>query len=205
MAGRRRPPVGNGGPRAPRTGESNDGQSREAGEPREADARDPEAAARGIVLRQLTRGPRTRAQLAATLARRGIPEDAAGRVLDRFTDVGLVDDEAFAEAWVETRHAGRGLARRALAHELRTRGVGDETVDAALDTLPGSQEVETARALVRQRLRATRGADREARVRRVAGLLARKGYSGGLAFRLIREELEAEGAQTEGLLEPDPW
>jgi len=196
MAGRRRP----------HDGQAHDGQAREAEEPHDADGpRGPEAAARGIVLRQLTRGPRTRAQLEATLARRGIPPAAAGRVLDRFTDVGLVDDEAFAEAWVETRHAGRGLARRALAHELRTRGVADETVDAALDTLPGSQEVETARALVRQRLRATRGADREARVRRVAGLLARKGYSGALAFRLIREELEAEGAQMEGMLEPDPW
>jgi regulatory protein len=145
-----------------------------------------------MVLRLLTQGPRTRAQLAAALQRRGVPDDVAEGVLDRFGQVGLVDDVAFADAWVESRHAGRGLARRALAHELRQRGVDGETVDAALETLPPEQEVETARALVRARLRTTRGADPQARVRRVAGLLARKGYGAALTYRLVREELEAE-------------
>jgi regulatory protein len=158
---------------------------------------DPEGAARQLVVRQLARAPRTRAQLAAMLARRGFPDDTVERVLDRFGELQLIDDAAFAQAWVESRHAGRGLARRALAYELRARGVEGETVDAAVADLSQDQEEATARAFVRRRLRAPTGQDRQTRVRRVVAALARKGYSASLAFRLVREELEAEGLSDE--------
>jgi regulatory protein len=156
---------------------------------------DPDGAARQLVVRQLTRAPRTRAQLASMLTRRGFPEDTVGRVLDRFGELQLIDDAAFAQAWVESRHAGRGLARRALAYELRARGVEGETVDAAVAELSPDQEEATARALIRRRLRATAGQeDSRSRVRRVADALARKGYPASLVFRLVREELEAEAS-----------
>jgi regulatory protein len=158
---------------------------------------DPEGAARQLVVRQLARAPRTRAQLAAMLARRGFPDDTVERVLDRFGELQLIDDAAFAQAWVESRHAGRGLARRALAYELRARGVEGETVDAAVAELSADQEEATARAFVRRRLRATASQDTQTRVRRVVAALARKGYSASLAFRLVREELEAEGLSDE--------
>lgn len=145
-----------------------------------------------ICLRLLARSPRTRAQLADALSRRGVPDEAAERVLGRLAGVGLVDDKAFAQAWVSSRHTGRGLARRALAHELRRRGVADETVDQAVDELDPDQEVETARLLVRRRLASTGRLEPAARVRRLAGLLARRGYPNGLALRVIREELGAE-------------
>ncbi len=93
---------------------------------------DPESVARAICLRLLTGAARTRADLAEALRRRGVPEDAAESVLDRLCEVGLVDDEAFAHAWVASRQAGRGLARRALATELRRRGVDDEVAARAL-------------------------------------------------------------------------
>jgi regulatory protein len=87
------------------------------GPPGEMD--DPESVARGICLRALTGAPKTRQQLADLLATRGVPDDAAEAVLDRYTEVGLIDDAAFARAWVSSRQAGRGLARRALSSELR--------------------------------------------------------------------------------------
>jgi len=158
-----------------------------------ADEVDPATKAREICLRQLSHGPRTAAQLAAAMARKGIEEHVAHEVLERFTDVGLIDDAAFAEAWVESRHAGRGLARRALAHELRTRGVDTGIIAVAVAELDPERELETARALVVKRLAATRGLDTSARFRRVASLLARKGYSESLSYRVIREALEAEG------------
>ncbi|MFD0659331.1 recombination regulator RecX [Thermocatellispora tengchongensis] len=160
---------------------------------------DPEAVARAICLRLLTLAPRTRAQLAEALRKREVPEAVAERVLARFTDVGLIDDEAFAAAWVSSRHAGRGLARRALAAELRRRGVDDDTVRDAVDQLDPEQELETARGLVARKLRSTRGLDPAVRTRRLAGMLARKGYSGSLAYRVIREALEAEGESVDGL------
>ncbi|GAB3983463.1 recombination regulator RecX [Actinoallomurus acanthiterrae] len=155
---------------------------------------DPEAVAREICLRQLSFAPKTRAQLADALRRKGVPDDVAERVLSRYSEVGLIDDAAFARAWVESRHAGRGLARRALAAELRRRGVADETVSEAVEELGPEQEEAAARELVARRLPGTRGLDPVKRTRRLMGMLARKGYSGGLAYRVVREALEAEGA-----------
>jgi regulatory protein len=155
---------------------------------------DPESVARAICLRLLILQPRTRAELAAALAKRGVPDEAATTVLSRFTEVGLVDDRAFAAAWVDSRHAGRGLARRALAGELRRRGVAGDIVGEAVAVVDAEAEERAARQLVDRRLAATRRLERPTRVRRLAGMLARKGYPPGLAIRVVREALAAEGA-----------
>ncbi|WP_394813710.1 recombination regulator RecX [Streptomyces hazeniae] len=177
--------------------------SRRAGEPT-AEPKDPVERARAICLRLLTGTPRTRRQLADALRRREIPDEAAQQVLDRFEEVGLIDDAAFADAWVDSRHHSRGLARRALARELRTKGVDAATVDEAVGRLDSDQEAETARALVDRKLRTTRGLPREKRIRRLAGMLARRGYAEGLALRVVRQALEEEGEDPELLEEHLP-
>ena len=173
---------------------------------------DPEAVARQICLRMLTVAPRTQAQLASALRRRGVPEDAAEAVLARFAEVKLIDDAVFARAWVDSRHYGRGLAGRALGAELRQRGVARDDIEAALSDLSPDVELRTARELVARRLPATVGMPVPARMRRLVGALARKGYSSALAYRVVREALEAEAAagdgpvpslELEGLTEPD--
>lgn len=150
---------------------------------------DPESVARAICLRLLTGQPRSRAELATALARRGVPAEAADSVLSRFAEVGLIDDRAFAAAWVDSRHAGRGLGRRALAAELRRRGIDDDTTADAVATLDPATEEATARALVRRKLRSSAGLAPEVRARRVVSMLARRGYSADLSLRLLREEL----------------
>ncbi|MFK4146787.1 recombination regulator RecX [Streptomyces sp. NPDC004065] len=167
---------------------------------REEPPGDPVERARAICLRLLTGTPRTRKQLADALRKREIPDEAAEEVLSRFEEVGLIDDGAFADAWVESRHHGRGLARRALARELRTKGVDAALIDEAVGRLDAEREEATARELVDRKLRATRGLDRDKRLRRLAGMLARKGYSEGLALRVVRRALEEEGEDT-GFLE----
>jgi regulatory protein len=157
-------------------------------------AGDPAARAREVCLRLLTLAPRTRAQLADALRKRGIPDETADEVLGRYADAGLIDDAAFARSWVESRHYSRGLAGRALRAELRQRGVAADEIRAAIDEQLGPDaEAGAARRLVAGKLAATRGLPPEQRTRRLAGLLARKGYPAGLAFRVIREALEAEG------------
>lgn len=156
---------------------------------------EPEVVARAIALRQLTAGPRTRAQLASAMARRGVPEHVAEAVLDRFEEVRLVDDDEFARQWVQTRHIGRGLARRALAYELRQRGVEDGVVREAVDQVSSDDELAAARELVRRKLPSMRGDDPARRTRRLAGALARKGYGPGVAMRAIRAELGEEVAE----------
>jgi regulatory protein len=166
---------------------------------------DPETVARTIALRKLAAAPQTRAQLDDAMARRGVPDEVRARVLDRFGDVGLIDDATFARTWVESRHAGRGLARKALAHELRRRGVDTELVDEAVAELPPEQEEAKARELVARKLASTRGLDAAARTRRLAGMLARKGYPAGLAYRVIREALETEGVDADSLPPDAGW
>jgi regulatory protein len=122
-----------------------------------------------------------------------VPEEAAEAVLGRFAEVQLIDDAMFANAWVESRHYSRGLSGRALAAELRHRGVPPEDIRAAVSRLDPEQEIATARSLVAARLAATRGQPTPARVRRLIGMLARKGYSQALAYRVAREALEQEG------------
>jgi regulatory protein len=168
---------------------------------------DPEEQARALCLRLLTGTPRTRRQLSDALRKREIPDEVAEHVLERFEDVGLIDDQAFANAWVESRHRGRGLARRALARELRHRGVEAELVTEAMELLDPEQEEETARELVRRRLPGTRGLDRDRRIRRLAGMLARKGYPEGLSLRVVRDAIAAEGVTEDGedMEEEEPW
>ncbi|SCL33285.1 regulatory protein [Micromonospora pallida] len=166
---------------------SPDGSSR-------AQPRDEAEAAREICLRQLAVRPRTRAELAGAMARRGISAEVVDEVLDRYDEVGIIDDAAFARAWVSSRHAGRGLARRALANELRQRGVDGDVASAALGELDEATEAETARALVERKLRSARG-EPEAVFRRMVGMLARKGYPPGLAIRAVKEALAAQSAE----------
>ncbi|NEA40049.1 recombination regulator RecX [Streptomyces sp. SID11385] len=193
---------------APFTGDGH-GDGTEGGEPppaglpsargrrREEQPQDPVEQARAICLRLLTGTARTRKQLAEALRKREIPEEAAEEVLSRFEEVGLIDDAAFAGAWVESRHHSRGLARRALARELRTKGVESSLIDEAVGQLDSEREEATARELVDRKLRATRGLDRDKRLRRLAGMLARKGYPEGLALRVVRQALESEGEELE--------
>ena len=155
---------------------------------------DPESVARGICLRALTGAPKTRQQLADLLAQRDVPEDAAEAVLDRFTEVGLIDDAAFARAWVSSRQAGRGLARRALSAELRAKGVEPEVAAEAVGEVDDDDERAAARRLVERRAGAMRRLDRTTATRRLMGMLARKGYSGGLAAAVVREVLDSAGS-----------
>lgn len=160
---------------------------------------DQEAVARKILLDTLTGQARSRHELEAKLAKKGVPEDLAGRLLDRFEEVGLVDDAAFARAWVQSRQSGKGLARRALAQELRRKGIDDEDAKAALAEVDPDDEMTEARRLVQRKLRAVSRLDRATAVRRLAGMLARKGYPAGVCYQVVREELEAAGHDTEDL------
>lgn len=150
---------------------------------------DPEAVGRAVVLNALTGQPRSRKELADKLAAKAVPEAVATRLLDRFTEVGLIDDAAFANLWVESRQRSRGLAPRALAQELRRKGIADEESKAALEQIGDDDQRLAARGLVDKKLRTLRNVDRVTATRRLAGLLARKGYSSGLAYSVVREAL----------------
>src|SRR5260370_993960 len=129
---------------------------------------------------------RTRSQLAERLKKKEIPDDIAEAVLDRFEELHLLDDVQYAETFVRSRHEERGLAKRALGYELRKRGIDNEVAEEALASLDAHQEAARARRLVDTRLRSTAGLDPQVRIRRLVGMLARKGYSSARASRIAR-------------------
>ncbi|WP_435875905.1 regulatory protein RecX [Saccharopolyspora shandongensis] len=154
---------------------------------------DPEQLARDTVYRLLAARARSRSELRQALLRKEIDEEVADAVLQKFVDAGLVDDASFAEEWVHSRQRHQGLGRKALGFELRRKGVDEHLVEAALSTVDGDAEVERARELVQRKLRTMANLDHAAKLRRLVGMLARKGYSEGLAFRVVREEIERSG------------
>ncbi|MFW3117061.1 recombination regulator RecX [Mycolicibacterium mageritense DSM 44476 = CIP 104973] len=147
-----------------------------------------------MCLRLLTVRARTRAELEGQLAKRGYPDDVGATVLDRLAQVGLIDDEDFAEQWVRSRHANAGKGKRALAVELRKKGVDNDVIDAALADLDPAAERQRAEQLVRDKLRRERLADDDdLKVRRrLVGMLARRGYSQSMAFDVVSVELASE-------------
>lgn len=155
---------------------------------------DPENVARQILLRRLTDQPRSRAELADSLAKKNVPSGIAQRMLDRFEELGLVDDEAFARMWVQSRQQTRGLAPRVLALELRRKGVDPDIITEVLADLDPDEERQAAHRLVQKKLRSMASLDDTTRIRRLTSMLARKGYPPQLAFDVVRAELEAATA-----------
>ncbi|MGZ6778126.1 MAG: recombination regulator RecX [Mycobacterium sp.] len=152
-----------------------------------------EEQARNLCLRLLTARARTRAELAGQLEKRGYPDDVSAQVLDRLADVGLIDDADFAEQWVRSRRVNAGKGKRALAAELRTKGVDNEVITAALVDIDAGAERERAEQLVSDKLRRERITDDDTKLaRRLVGMLARRGYSQSMAFDVVKVALANE-------------
>lgn len=161
----------------------------------QAETRKREEQAHNLCLRLLTARARTRAELATQLTKRGYPDDVSARVLARLEEVGLVDDADFAEQWVQSRQRNAGKGKRALAAELRTKGVGDDVIAEALEGIDTGVERGKAEELVQARLRReklTDEADDVKVTRRLVGMLARRGYGQNLAFEVVSCELALE-------------
>ncbi|MEE2056381.1 recombination regulator RecX [Rhodococcus artemisiae] len=161
-----------------------------------------EAQAKDVCLRLLTDRARSRAELATKLEQKGFTADVAEHTLDRLTEVGLIDDADFAQQWVRSRHLYSGKGKRAIALELRRKGIDEQDAADALDTIDSASERDRAVELVRKKLRTqaplpTEGdrreiaAERDKLVRRLVGMLARRGYAQGMAFEVVRDELGA--------------
>lgn len=178
---RTRPPGSGAAGRPPKSGGSEADPSVEALE------RAKEAGLRLLAVRA-----RSRAELAQRLSAKGFDPDVIERSLDRLAEVGLIDDAEFARQWVRQRHSFSGKGRQALAQELRRKGVASETAAAALADVTADDEYERATELVRRKLRTMpAGLDREKAIRRLVGMLARRGYGHSVAYSVVKAEWEA--------------
>lgn len=151
-------------------------------------------AARDLVLRRLDRSAAPRAALAALLERKGTPAKVAQEVLDRLEEAGIVDDTAYAELLARTRFAEKGAARRAIADELRRKGLGEQDVASALGQIGADDELAAATAIAAKKLAATTGLDPLVRRRRTLAALGRKGYSMEVCAHALERALAQEDA-----------
>ena len=179
--------------KAPRAAANRTKRERPPAEPVELSDEQHATKGRAILLRQLTASSKSRSQLLKKLLEKEIPVLIAEELLDRFEEIQLVDDEAFAEVWVRSRARSRGLARSAIRRELRDKGIEGEMAESALEQIDDESEEATAKDLVERKLRAPSMAlDKDKSVRRLVGMLARKGYSGSTAYRIVNEVWEEQ-------------
>lgn len=158
----------------------------------ESDQQSALIAGRTIAMDRLAERDRSRGELFEALARRQIPAEVAAVVVDQLESEGLVNDERFARSWVESRSRTKGLARAVLRTELRRKDVDDATIDRVLAEVDPADERQAAHRLVQRKLKSVRQLDQSTQVRRLAAMLARKGYSSQVAFDVVRAELDAE-------------
>lgn len=153
---------------------------------------DPMEVAREIALRRLSLRPHSRAELSDQLRSRNVPDEVVHELLERYEEVGLVDDAQFAGQWAASRQSNKLLSRSAVRRELQAKGVDRDTIDEATAGIDHEAELAAARTLAQRKWRQVSGLPRETAYRRLAGMLARKGYGGGVVNQVVREVLDVQ-------------
>ncbi len=148
---------------------------------------DPESVGRAILIRKLAAQDRTRHELATALTAKNVPDEVAEGLLERFEELGLVDDEAFAQRWVESRQTRRHRSRLALRRELAGKGVERDTIDDVLSSVSTEDELEAARAYAEKVSSSLSGLDQTVRRRRLTDRLARRGFGYGVISRVLKD------------------
>ena len=150
-----------------------------------------ETRARNVLLHQLARSAKSTSQLRKILEQREIDPEIADKVIERFTEVGLIDDAAYAETIVNSRRNYKGLAKSAIKRELNEKGVSQELVEEAISGITAEDDFESAKQLATRRFRQMAHLEKEVRTRRLAGYLQRKGYGTNAVFAAIKFAEEA--------------
>ena len=167
------------------------------------EAEEAKAAVRKRALGLLDARGRSRQELRGRLIDAEFDPVIVDDVLDDLAAVNLINDADFAREWVRQRHARRGKSARVLDRELRDKGVDAATRAGALDQIDAADEEATARSLAEKKARAIREvpadrAETDKALRRIVGVLARRGFPQGMSLRIAREALEERVAELGG-------
>lgn len=150
--------------------------------------------AKSRALNMLAARDHSRHELAEKLARKEHEPATIERLLDALERSRLLDDEAFAESFARAKRSSRALGKSALGLELKKKGVSGVIIQEVLAGIDDEDEIAAARRLVLKKASSSRGLDRETRLRRLVGMLARRGYRSSLAYAVVTEVLDHEAA-----------
>lgn len=149
--------------------------------------------AEAVLLRKLRSRSLSLSEARAVLrALDGVDDIIAEEVVDRFVDLGYLDDATFAEQLAMTAVEKKGEGRRAVAETMRKRGIPRDIAEVALSALP-DDDAERALDFARSKVRGVEGAEYDAALRRLGGQLARRGYPSSVALTAARTALEEAG------------
>jgi regulatory protein len=138
--------------------------------------------------------PRSTMEVRQNLLHRGISEPLVDVTMDRLQEAGLVNDEAFARAWVENRNTFRPRGKPALRMELRRKGLNDEVIQSVLGAL---QEDSLALEAARKYVRRLTGLEWPEFRQKLGGFLTRRGFSYATIAPVVSEvwkEIQAADA-----------
>lgn len=147
-----------------------------------------EERARLYLLKLFKHRPRSRYEVLSRLRQKGFSRPVVEITIQKAESAGLIDDARFAKLWIEDRLARRPTSRRALQRELYDKGLDPEHIEKALARVE-LDEAALAQQLIAERLARLGSVDRETRQRRLVGFLRRRGFSGQLIRRVLKETL----------------
>lgn len=164
------------------------------------EAEEAKASVRKRALGLLDQRARSRAELRGRLTDLDFAPDVVDDVLADLERAGLVNDHDFASEWVRQRHARRAKSARALDRELKDKGVAGTVRAAALEQIAAEDEESAARAAAVKKARTVKSvpadrAERDKMLRRIVGVLARRGYGGDMSLRIARSVLDERIAE----------
>ena len=146
-----------------------------------------EKQAKNVAYYWVDQAEKSRKELFDKIKNKGITDDIANELLDKMEELDYVNDTRFAENFVYSKQQYDKLGKRAISFKLKTKGVAQDIIDTVLADVVDEDEEENARLLIERKLFGTRNLDDQKRLTRLASLLARKGYSTSMAFRLVKE------------------
>ena len=165
------------------------GEHREHDAPR--DLGDEVARAVAYARRSTAQAPKSEGRLRGKLAARDYPRVVIDRAIERCRAEGIVDDAAYAKAFVEERRR-KGHAPFRIQQDLRKRGFDDALIARALEPIEEQDREAQAFDAARGKARSLRGVEADTAFRRLVGYLARRGYPEGLARKVAREVVYAD-------------
>jgi regulatory protein len=147
--------------------------------------------AREIAARLLAVRPRSTVEVRERLRRAGVAAESAGAVVRDLIALGYLDDLEFAQAWIRGRLSARTSGLLRLTAELREKGVATPLIEQAIRDAHGEEDIAVAeerraRELAERRLRTYARLAWDAKVRRLAGLLQRRGFAAATIARVLR-------------------
>lgn len=152
-------------------------------------------------LNALSRKMRTSYEIGMRLEEKGWTKEVVHEVLQRLREEKLIDDAVYAQEWAQQRVKSRGKGKMWVRHELRQKGVEKPLIEEALGMVSEEEELTSAHELALKKWRSSSG-DVQDRRRKTGSFLMRRGYSGSLVSRVLRNIIEQEGLSSS---EDDEW